>query len=273
MKYRILITFLLFLTSVLYPQEELNTNGEVLGSWKISNGILIGGKDVNTNLARANWKVFYDLFPKKITRKYIKKLVLVSDGEDEKTGALGALNNSNSEWQLVIDPADVDFTSDNPERRYQSLYTFIHEFGHLLTLNTTQIRPSIKKEQKPFEPYITMEGEANKNSYINMFVVEFWNGRLLEEWDDIQKKYCYTEQKSCIEKLYGLYQDNHSDFVTDYAAESPEEDIVESWTAFILGGKVDNPLTISDRKVNFFYQFQELVYYRTLIRKKMFKYL
>ncbi|TYP98783.1 hypothetical protein C7447_10298 [Tenacibaculum adriaticum] len=267
--------FIIFLFTTIFSQNNFNEvgDGENLGSWKIQNGILIENEAEKTDLALYNWNIFYSIFPKRLTQKYIKRLVLISDGVDEKTGALGALNKTNTEWQLVLDPADVDFTSKNRERVHQSIYTLVHEFGHLLTLNNTQIIPTTKKEVDMNEPYLTIEGQALKDSYINMFVIRFWNGSLLKEWDHIQKKYCFTEQKSCIEKLYGLYQENYTDFLTDYAAESPEEDIVESWTAFVFRDKVDDPQTVAEQKMNFFYQFPELVNYRKIIRKNILKYL
>lgn len=258
------------------PGDEDKKDKEHIGAWDIRNGIFIESKSNKTNLAKENWKVFYGIFPKKITQKYIKKLELISDGEYEKTGALGALNTKNDAWKLVLDPADVNFKSKNQERINQSIYTLIHEFGHLITLNNTQIRP-IRKEVETLEgSYVTFEGQALKNSYINQFVLRFWSGSLLNEWDNIQKKYCFFEHESeiCLEKLYGLYNENYNDFLTDYAAESPEEDIAESWTAFVLkDDKIKDPQTVAEQKINFFYQFPEFVRYRKIIRKNTRKYL
>lgn len=270
-----LFTILFLLTSNFYHKSApINDNdNEQIGVWEIKNGIFIETDDNTSKLAKEQWKVFYGIFPKKVTQKYIKRLVLFSDGVDEKTGSLGTLSKENDEWQLGIDPKDVNFKTNNKDRIYQSLYTLIHEFGHLITLNNTQIKPTEKTGQTEEEPYLTAEGEAFKNSYINLFVMRFWSGQLLKDWDFIQKKYCYVEQKSCVDKLYGLYKDNYSDFLTDYAAESPEEDIVESWTAFVLEKKVEKPETVADQKINFFYQFPELVKYRKIIRKNIRKYI
>lgn len=243
-----------------------------IGSWDIRNGILIETKLKNTQKAKDRWRIFYNLFPKKITQRYIKRITLFTDGTDEKTGALAALSTKNDQWQLSLDVTDVNFKSDSKERVFQSLYTYLHEFGHLLTLNNTQIKPSKKVKQEEDAPYLTFEGEAYKNSYMNKFVKRFWSGGLLNEWDVIQRKYCITEHKQCIDKLYDLYKDNYTDFLTDYAAESPEEDIVESWTAFILYNKIEDPGTVAEQKINFFYQFPELVKYRRIIKKNIKKY-
>ncbi len=242
-----------------------SSNDEKIGMWSIVNGEILKNFSKNDKLAAHHWRTFYDIFPKSITRKYIKKLVLISDGLDEKTGALGPLNTKNDRWQLVIDTIDVNFRTKDKRRLQESVYTLIHEFGHLLTLNNTQVRPTDKMHQQEGEPYLTIEGESYKNSYLNRFVSLFWKGKLLEKWDIIKERHCFTEE-SCVEKLFGLYQENFSDFVTDYAAESPEEDIVESWTYFVLKKRIKNPKTIAHKKINFFYQFPELVAYRKLIR-------
>ncbi|MDY0779704.1 hypothetical protein [Tenacibaculum sp. IB213877] len=271
MKIKVFIVFLL--TTYFHQPPAYENKEENIGSWQIRNGVLIESKNSpETNLAQYNWNIFYTIFPKKITQKYIKRLVLFTDGVDEKTGALGALNEKNTEWQLVLDTADVNFKSESRERINQSIYTLVHEFGHLITLNNTQIKPSEKKNQSSDEPYVTIEGEALKESYINLFVDRFWSGGLLDQWDVIQKKYCFTEQKSCFEKLYGLYNENYTDFITDYAAESPEEDLAESWTAFVLHSRIEDPETVAEQKINFFYQFPELVQYRRIIRKNIRRY-
>lgn len=256
----IVVTFFIAFSIFHYSSDD-----EKIGVWNIKNGIFIRNHSKNDDLAELHWKTFYDIFPKSITQKYIKKIVLISDGLDEKTGALAALNTRNDQWQLVIDTLDVNFRSKDRRRLKESVYTLVHEFGHLLTLNNTQIRPTNKISQEEGEPYLTLEGEAYKNSYLNKFVSLFWKGKLLEKWDVIKERHCFTEE-SCVEKLFGLYKENFADFVTDYAAESPEEDIVESWTYFVLKKKIKNPKTIAQKKINFFYEFPELVEYRKLIR-------
>jgi hypothetical protein len=257
--------FIVVTLFVAFSFFHISSDDERIGVWTIKNGKFVSNNSKNDALAAHHWKMFYDIFPKTITKKYIKKLVLISDGLDEKTGALGALSVKNDQWQLVIDTIDVNFRSRDKRRLRESVYTLVHEFGHLLTLNNTQIRPTAKLTQEEGEPYLTHEGEAYKNSYLNRFVTLFWKGKLLEKWDVIKERHCFTEE-SCVEKLFGLYKENYADFVTGYAAESPEEDIVESWTYFVLKKKIKNPRTIAQKKINFFYQFPELVAYRKLIR-------
>ena len=262
---------ILFLFTTIFCQSQAQID-ERLGVWQIQKGNLIKNRSNINDLANDYWKEFYRIFPKELTSKYVKRIILMTDGPDEKVGALVSLNSRNDKWQLEIDVKDVNLKSRDKRRLYESVYTMTHEFGHLLTLNKTQIRPTRKEKQQEGELYLTIEGEAYKNSYINRFVNLFWKGALLNNWDVIQRDYCKTEA-NCVEKLYDLYQNNSSEFLTDYAAISPEEDIVESWTAFVLRSKIRKPRTIAHKKINFFYQFPELVAYRKMIRQNTRKYL
>lgn len=265
---RLTIIFLFFVISTFSQSKD----SERIGMWDIKNGRIVKNRSNNDQLAIYYWDEFNRIFPEELTKKYIKRIVLMTDGLDEKTGALVALSSKNDKWQLEIDIKDVNFNSEDKKRLHESVYTIVHEFGHLLTLNRTQIRPTDKFEQGEGELYLTQEGEAYKNSYINKFVNLFWKGSLLNSWDVIQRKYCYTEA-NCVEKLYDLYLNNKTEFLTDYAAESPEEDIVESWTAFVLRPKIRKPRTIAHKKINFFYEFPELVEYRKMIRRNTRQYL
>ena len=80
MKIKFLIIF--FLSAVIPTESPTNTDndGVTLGSWEIKNGIFIENNDEETNIARYNWNIFYNMFPKRITQRYIKKLVLMTDG-------------------------------------------------------------------------------------------------------------------------------------------------------------------------------------------------
>ncbi|CAM1358559.1 conserved hypothetical protein [Tenacibaculum sediminilitoris] len=275
MKLNIIFLFFFFLAFSAFSQS---IDRERIGMWNVKEGRVIENQSVSDDLAAYYWSEFNRIFPKELTQEYIKRIVLMTDGVDEKTGALVALSSKNDKWQLEIDIRDVNFETKDKRRLHESVYTLVHEFGHLLTLNRTQIRPTNKREQKEGELYLTLEGEAYKNSYINRFVNLFWKGALLNRWDVIQRKYCYTEanyytEENCVEKLYDLYLNNRTEFLTDYAAESPEEDIVESWTAFVLRPRIKKPRTTAHKKINFFYQFPELVEYRKMIRNNTRQYL
>jgi hypothetical protein len=84
-----------------------------------------------------------------------------------------------------------------------------------------------------------------KNSYLNAFVRAFW---------------------------YKDHTANGANFVTQYAATSPTEDIAESFTSFVLQRKPSVAEDIGDEKILFFYQYPELISARERIRASVAEY-
>lgn len=116
----------------------------------------------------------------------------------------------------------------------------IHEYGHFLTLNPSQrveLNAGGKCSQEPLYKC------PAPDSYINQFFEQFWR--------PIQRDWAGQDN-------YQFYLKYSDQFVTEYAASQPLEDIAESWTYFIIHQKPTGN-TIADQKVLFFYQFPELV--------------
>lgn len=57
------------------------------------------------------------------------------------------------------------------------------------------------------------------------------------------------------------------DFVTEYAATNPGEDIAESFALFILDPKNEAPQRKAEEKVSFFYKHSDLVSFRDEMRR------
>jgi hypothetical protein len=145
-------------------------------------------------------------------------------------------------------------------------FTLLHEFGHLLTLNADQVRPSRDVFNNPHDKeiynqeaarcsnYFTGEGCSKRDSYINQFYQRFWKD-IYTEWQSVDE---IESDKLYIEKLSEFYLKYQDQFVTNYAATNPGEDIAETWAYFILTPKPQGN-TIAEQKVLFFYQYPELV--------------
>jgi len=207
------------------------------------------------------WKQIYEVLPKEIMDKYVKELELITDGKENTLAGVKATDESNSSWNFGIDPADLPKgkITENPD----FMHTLIHEFGHVVTLNNTQIEPSAADYQIGDDRYLTMEGLAFKKSYINQFVQKFWyKDNRIDTWDEIQN---IRNESHRLDHITIFYLNNKSAFFTEYAAESPEEDIAESWTFFILKEKPKNDHTELNKKILFFYQYEELVQMRSEI--------
>jgi hypothetical protein len=159
------------------------------------------------------------------------------------------------------------------ESYYDLTYTLIHEEGHLLTLNSEQVPPSealfrfpdnktvYEQEAAACKQYFTGEGCSNSGSYMNEFFQRYWSN-FFAEW---QKTQGQDVQRDLLFDFYSVHADQ---FLTSYAATSPEEDIAESWAFFLLSPRPE-PTSIANQKILFFYEYPELVALRQEILNRL----
>ncbi|MCG8569788.1 MAG: putative zinc-binding metallopeptidase [Spirochaetes bacterium] len=237
--------------------------GKEIGVWNIKNGQLERTSH-DISFAEKYWNSIYSILPEELLKEYVVSLRLFTDGLDNDLGGMNQMDQSNKKWQMDIDISDMNLDNQDSAHIIDYTHTMIHEFGHLLTLNSSQVEPTEDIYEDETKGYLTYEGYALKTSYLYQFVNQFWAPPVLAEWRKIDKK----RGKRKLKLLYEFYLANQDNFVTDYAAESPEEDIAESWTFFILSDKPEAD-KIKKQKMLFFYQFPELVQYRTEIRSRI----
>ena len=210
------------------------------------------------------WNYFAAIVPPE-ERKYLTEFAVVSDGKGEILGAVSPTYDNPSLWALEVDILDAD---DN----YGLTFTLMHEYGHLVTLNATQVPPNRRVFFSPDDneiydqavaactQYFTGEGCSNPNSYINDFFNRYWLD-FYTEWQEIDMIGDEDEYYNRLDDFYETYQDQ---FLTDYSATSPAEDIAEAWSFFILSPKPELD-SIANEKVLFFYEYPELVVLREKI--------
>lgn len=210
------------------------------------------------------WNYFKALIPFD-QRKFLSEFIISSDGKSGLLAAVAQTNSNPEKWVLMVDLADTN----NP---YELTYTFIHEFGHLVTLNPEQVPPSLEIFKHPDDrttyfqelaacfTYFPGEGCSNPGSYIDDFYNEFWLD-IYDEWNKIEFE---PDDEQYVESMMAFYEKYQDRFVTDYAVTRPSEDIAESFTFFILSQKPAGN-TISEKKILFFYDYPELVALRDVI--------
>lgn len=156
-----------------------------------------------------------------------------------------------SEWREMIasfevyDHADVmayvvqneddyekwTYAANQVQATYETerVMTDIHEFGHLLSLNAGQVDPYAEADD--CDTYMLDEGCPAEDAYIYRFYEQFW-----EQGEDSD--------------------DSH--YVTEYAMSSVYEDFAESWSYFVMTPRPAGD-SVAERKVAFFYDYEELV--------------
>tara|TARA_R110002073_G_scaffold331253_2_gene515920 strand:- start:2715 stop:3683 length:969 start_codon:yes stop_codon:yes gene_type:complete len=166
------------------------------------------------------------------------------------TGSAGYVvetKNDLSQWQMGL---AINFADDQREL----VYTIIHEFGHILTLNNTQVNANIPSES--CANFFTGEGCSRDNSYINKLHKLYW----ADIWSEYQ-------QAQNSETAHQAFYEKHRDrFVTNYAATNPGEDIAEVFATFVTRSDKPSGTTIAGKKILLMYDYPELVQLRNYIR-------
>jgi hypothetical protein len=212
------------------------------------------------------WDYFIAILPAD-QRRWITEFLIFTDGKSNKIAYVRPSSGGASEWTLGADILD----SRNPVSLTQTL---LHEFGHLLTLNSEQVTESAqysftgKQGTAVCPQYGTFDGCSNSDSYVNSFYQKFWK-KIYPEW--FKNVFQVSGGNLDWELVTGFYRRYPEQFNTDYSAASPEEDMAESFAIFVLKPKPDGN-SIADQKILFYYDYPELVQLRQYIIQGMCSY-
>ncbi len=196
----------------------------------------------NTDTHNLVWNYFKTLFSREIRPDLVTFGIYISSTSDGKFDTTLYKN-----WIVkfnILALEDVYFLTN----------AMIHEYGHYLTLNRSQVDSSNICRQEGL--YFCEAAD----SYLYLFFLDFWED-IYPEWKDIDWQSSHYE-----EEIGSFYQKYKERFLNDYASTDPVEDIAESWTAFVIDPKPSGNL-MAEQKINFFYKFPELVELRYQIIK------
>lgn len=175
----------------------------------------------------------------------------VFHGGGELSGYASPLDeNDLSKWKFAM---AIDLEGDLDVLDFQNYYTYVtlHEFGHVLTLNNTQVDV---KDEWDCNTYFTGEGCSKEHSYINAI---FELG-----WEDIIDFHDFDYP----EDTYDEYSER---FLSEYAATNPGEDVAEVFSYFIMTPDNSQAHSIAEEKIKLFYEYEELVRLRNDIRNRV----
>lgn len=228
------------------------------------NSIAAGTPDEYTDISAQQevWNLFTQLIPPD-NRQMVIDFNIFTDGYSNTLAAVDRSKRDISKWALEADVADL-------KDKNSLVFTMIHEYAHLLTLQTSQVEPDAElaenfndlvllTEKEHLCPnYFTGMGCSYADSYINIFYERFWKD-IDDEWRKVDALQYHTEDLvSYYNALHNFYKTHEDQFVGDYAVTHPTEDIAESFTHFVFSPKpVGN--SIREQKILFFYEYPELV--------------
>ena len=139
----------------------------------------LSGLEHDTQSQENIWKYFAAIVPAD-QRTGLMYYIVSTDGKGGMLASVEAFSGGSQAWALVVDPADAGKPRD-------LTFTLLHEFGHLLTLNSTQVQPDqavldhpnnlqvYSSEAASCPQYFASVGCSLPKSYINQFFGLFWS--------------------------------------------------------------------------------------------------
>lgn len=218
-------------------------------------------EQVDVSLQNEAWKIFATLIPAE-DRWMVAEYITFTDGESNTLAAVDQTPEDLSQWIVEVDVEDL-------ADKHALIFTLIHEYAHLLTLNDKQASIDEEIYQDPTNleliesktvacpNYFTGAGCSYPDSYINAFYNRFWVD-INDEWQVIDAMQYDDDLTPYYNALFNFYITHQDQFVDDYATTHPAEDIAESFTYFVFSPKPTGN-SIVEQKILFFYEYPELV--------------
>lgn len=214
------------------------------------------------------WDIFRYIIPQNARPELIGYTVF-TDGVDNTLAHVTPDEDDTSKWWLGVDVLDAEPVET-------LVTTMLHEYAHIITLGSSHLEMDneilFAEEDDPIHeskaqqcPTLFVDGMGcvYEHSYLYEFYQQFWLD-IEDDWRERNVRYDEDE-------LSAFFADYEDQFVTEYAATSPEEDIAESWSYFILWAQID-PYDIWEEKVMFFHQYPELIELRAEILSRILSY-
>lgn len=231
--------------------------------YRVDGGNLIKEKDFNvtgkqlelqkdTQKHQEVWELTKKIIPVSYLAKMSRFMIFAGEA-DGTAGYVYPTNQDLSKWEMGI-AIDFAYPSGVFNGDGELAYTIVHEFGHILTLDNTQVDASTSESN--CQNYFVGEGCAKKEAYINKLQTRFW-ADIADEHSKLGED--YDKQDA----FYTKYQDR---FVTGYASTNPGEDIAEVFATFVTRDGGVNGSSIAEQKIQLMYDYSELIGLRDFIR-------
>lgn len=212
----------------------------VLASYPVSGG----QASISDPEDRAVWDFLCSILPLEARQK-IAEFNLFTDGTSNILAYTSPIKEGdatdNTRFSISIDYYDV-YDENGARRDWSKLtYTILHEYGHVLLEDETQI--DLSKGTGTHDPATFVEGSFRKNFYD-----AFWSG--------------------LGDTGVGDYEANPTRYVSRYGANYFHEDIADTFAVFVLGDAPQGD-TVAEEKLRFFWADPDMTALRTAIRQDL----
>lgn len=189
----------------------------------------------------AVWQYLCSILPLE-ARQSITEFNLFTDGYSNVLAYTSPIQENgvtdNSRFSINIDYYDVYDETGVPRDWSKLTYTILHEYGHVLLEDETQVDLSVGSNTHDPAGYV-------EGSFRKAFYDRFW--------------------KSLGDTAVEDYEKNPTHYVSRYGANYFHEDIADTFAVFVLGGSPAGT-TVAEEKLAFFWADPQMVALRTAIR-------
>jgi len=208
---------------------------------------------------------------KKITnlehRQYLRRVYeIFPDTYDEKLREFMVFKDKGGDFGAFVETIPPDHTSWSfavntdllgRENTESSTELIVHELAHIISYESILGVPL--PGSASCHAYFKTRGCPRDNSYLAVFVDNFWSG------PDLARALKLRRNPEALDAADAYFESNEEKFVSGYAALSPEEDFAESFAQYVVarGSKTN---TTASEKVWWFDQFTDLQDIRQYIR-------
>ena len=156
----------------------------------------------------------------------------------------GLTDGSNRVMEYALDETDAFDESGEWRDYHKTIRTAVHEYGHILSLNSSQV--SLNKQDNTMPPVFYPKETYTQSASLRAYYERFWKN---------------LDVKSGLER----YAEVPEEFVSAYGAGNMSEDFAEAFMLFMLGNKPEDN-SLAAEKILFFYDYEEFVARRDQIR-------
>ena len=226
-------------TGISHSQDDLYPTdfyaGEYAAAYTVKNHALLPMITTGVRIGdKALFETFIDLAGQNFVDTYISEFRIFNDSDSGLGGFVQ--QKLDQSWILALNGFDENLQEAYVRQDMSEM--MLHEYAHILFFEDTTI------------------GDA--------FTDTFWDSRLMQRQNSEMEG--ITDIEEIFEVNYDFYTEHEDLFVSEYAATAPVEDLVESFTAFVLTDRPEGDI-IADEKIRFFYDFDNMLDTRIQLRK------
>jgi len=185
----------------------------------------------------------YEIFPDAYEAK-LSEFSLFQDPEGVFGAYIETIPPDHTQWSFAVN-------LDMLEKENTPLGTelIVHELAHVISYESIAGVPL--PGSAACHTYFKARGCPKDNSYLAAFVDEFWTP------SGLLRAFNFRNSDNAVTLAEDYYDRNEDEYVSGYAALSPEEDFAESFAQYVVARQSSTDTTASE-KVRWFEQFAEL---------------